>query len=230
MRILFMHHGPLDVSRPGRLLRSWTQALVEAGHEVRALLVTDHRRPLGPLAARTVVCNGSDPTADLPFGVPSFAVEACPPASIPFGSLDEEQLRAYRDQLRRYLDAEVDQFDPHVVHAQHVWIGAQLALETGVPYIVSAWSVELAEYDREARYRRWVEQAAENAARVLAEDETLKHRVATTFELSPDQLLTMTDEMLASDQPEAIGAPGTAARQFIEIYQSVLDDRFGKRI
>jgi hypothetical protein len=128
------------------------------------------------------------------------------------------------------LDAEVDQFDPHIVHAQHVWVGAQLALETGVPYVASAWSVELAEYDREARYRRWVEQAAENAARVLAEDEIVMQRFATTFELPSDQLRAMTPEMLASDQPNASSARSTAARQFIEIYQGVLDDRFGKRV
>ena len=50
------------------------------------------------------------------------------------------QISRYRDAWRRRLDREVDRFNPHVIHAGHLWWDAQLALETGVPYVVSAWS------------------------------------------------------------------------------------------
>jgi hypothetical protein len=227
MRILFMHHGPLDASRQGSLVRGWAESLAAAGHEARVLLV-DHRRDAREsFATRSVVCHADDPTADLKFGVPSFRREARPPASIPFRSLSNDQLRAYRDQMRRYLDTEVDQFDPHVVHAQHVWIGAQLALETGVPYVASGWHAELEEYGIDDRFRHWAEQAAENAARILAEDEALSQALAMTFELPTERLLVTTPEMLASDKTASQTARTVAAQQLAEIYQTVLDDRFG---
>jgi hypothetical protein len=149
MRILLMHHFPLGQSQAGPLVRKWSLSLESAGHETRLLIVDRQSRDDEPLTIDRVVCRADDATADLAFEIPQFSASQ----GLVFRALSDSQLAAYRDQLRRHLDAQIDRFDPHVIHAQHIWVQGQLALETGVPYVLNAWGPELIEYESDARYR-----------------------------------------------------------------------------
>jgi hypothetical protein len=180
MRILLLHHFPLEEGPVGPWVERWGRALVAAGHEVRALVVDQKRRAGERLCVRPVVCSAVETAADLPFALPQFG-SSTPAGGLTFASLSDQQIAAYRDALRRHLDAEVNSFDPHVIHAQHIWIGGQLALETGVPYVLNAWGPELADYAADARYHRWVDQAAENAGQILVPDRTILEQVVAMF-------------------------------------------------
>ncbi|MEX0977449.1 MAG: glycosyltransferase [Pirellulales bacterium] len=226
MRVLLTHHFPLKQSESGWLVWHWAWALAAAGDEVR-LLIVDHQHQFGePLGIERVVC-GDDPNADLTFPLPRFSTategDHCPV----FSSLSNEQLGQYRECLRRRLDAQILQFDPHVIHAQHVWVLGQLALETGVPYLLNAWGPELVDCRFEARYRTLAEQAAENASRILAVDDAAQREVAALFESASD-LTTELPPPLRLCGPKASEAARIAAgRQLHSLYQAVLDARFG---
>jgi hypothetical protein len=224
MRILLMHHFPLGQSQAGSLVRIWSLSLESAGHETRLLIVDRQSRDDQPLTVERVVCRAGDPAADLAFDVPQFSASQ----GLAFRALSDSQLAAYRDQLRRHLDAQIDRFDPHVIHAQHIWVQGQLALETGVPYVLNAWGPELIEYQSDARYRTLADQAAENASRILVPDEGLLRQVRTMFAAAADRTLLMPPDL---NPPDGVlpSAQVAAGNGLAALYQEVLDERFGQR-
>lgn len=228
MRILLMNHASLAQSEGGRLVRKWALSLAAAGHDPRILLVDD-----GPsigdgtegVLVERVICRPGDVAADLSFELPRFVALHVAHAQHTFSTLSDQQLTQYRDRLRRRLDSLIDRFDPHVLHAQHIWVLGQLSLESGVPYVLNAWPEELLEYDRDPRYRALADQAAENAGRILVPDEALARQVVERFESAADRLLVMPNE-LVSDAAEPVEQAKTS-ESLLAVYQAVLDERFG---
>ncbi len=113
MRILFLHHFPERESVVGRLLVRWAEALAGAGHEVRLLVVDATRGGAESLPVDRVVCDPLDSAAELKLDLPRFSQASVAGESTRFHQLTDEQLNAYRDVLRRRLDAHIDRFDPH---------------------------------------------------------------------------------------------------------------------
>lgn len=111
---------------------------------------------------------------------------------------DDEQIHDYRNRLRAALDRMVESFNPDFIHVQHLWIPAHLALETGVPYVVSTWGNELPLYRAGPRFRVYVEQAAENAGRIIAGDESTRRDLIATLGDLEGRVIVFPD---ATDSP-----------------------------
>jgi hypothetical protein len=213
VRILLTHHFPLDRSRIGKWVADLAVTLRAAEHDVRIVCVGECKSSDG-LPLRTIGCNRADSKFALPFDLPWFGIE--PEGPTTFESLASEAITEYRDVLRHELDVEVDEFNPQIIHCQHVWLWGQLALETGVPYVLSAWGPELVCRARDERYRALADQAAENASRIFVADEHIRREVLDTFEDVAARTLLL---------PDAVD-PGTLA-VLLDAYERVLDERFG---
>ena len=225
MHVLLTHHFPLTQPETGPLVQQWARALESAGHEVRLLVVDEEHRFGEALAIERVVC-GRDPNADLTFKLPRFSTPGNDQELV-FSSLSNAQLAQYRERLRQRLDTQILRFDPHVIHAQHVWLLGQLALETGVPYVLSAWGPELVDCQSDARYAALAEQAAENAGRILAADLATKHRIASLFPAAAERTVLMPDALRLCGTSDSDTARTAAANALAELYRTVLDERFG---
>jgi hypothetical protein len=208
MRVLLTSHRPLGDGNAGQRL-AWLRESLSADHEV-------HIVQAGPLRVsvadvRVVVCNADDPCADLPFDVPALDRDG---ADLPtFHAHSNTELAAYREAFRNALDAEIDAFDPDVVHVQHLWIDGHLILESGAPYVVSAYQTEWTAAQADHRFRRFVRETAENASRILTDDLTLRGHLAKRFELPHDRF---------SDAAPSV-------EQLGELYRDVHECRFGRR-
>ncbi|MDZ4784191.1 MAG: glycosyltransferase [Planctomycetia bacterium] len=208
MRVLLTSHRPLRDGVAGQRL-SWLCEKLSASHEVRIVQAGLTRDT--PADVRVVVCNADDPCADLPFDLPSLDHDR---AGLPtFHSLSNSELAAYREAFRNALDAEIDAFDPDVVHVQHLWIDGHLILESGAPYVVSAYQTEWTAAQADRRFRRFVRETAENASRVLTDDLTLRGQLAKRFELPRERF---SDAALTVEQLTAL-------------YREVHECRFGRR-
>lgn len=213
MRILLTHHFPLGHGTVGQYVADLAQALQSAQHDVHIVAV-GHSRQRDGLTLRAVACLQEGSRFALPFDVPWFGVE--PEGTLTFETLSSPQVSDYRDVLRHELDAEVETFDPQIIHSQHVWLWGQLALESGVPYVINAWGPELVSRARDDRYRTLADQAAENAGRIFVPDEHVRREVIDTFEevaLRTVLLDTTVDAGLVA--------------ALVNHYQAVLDERFG---
>jgi len=225
MRVLLTHHFPLTQPETGPLVRRWALALESAGHEVRLLVVDAEHRFGEALSIERVVC-GNDPNADLTFQLPCFSTLPIDRGQV-FSSLSSTQLAQYRECLRRRLDAQILRFDPHVIHAQHVWLLGQLALETGVPYVLSAWGPELVDSQTDERFTALAEQAAENAGRILAADAEVKRRVAELYPTAVERTILMPEEVRLHPTSDSDTLGTEAADALATIYRTMLDERFG---
>jgi hypothetical protein len=188
-------------------------ALQADEHEVRVICIGGPEHAEG-VPLRSVACQHGGSKFALPFDVPWFGIE--PDGELTFEQLSSEQFALYRDVLRHELDVEVDAFDPQIIHCQHVWLWGQLALETGVPYVLSAWGPEFVSRARDDRYRPIADQAAENAGRIFVPDEHVRREVLEAF----DDVALRTVLM-----PDKVDSSLVAA--LIHEYQGVLDERFG---
>ena len=216
MRILLINQslldqGLLDGVECGLPFDALSEALIAAGHEVRRL-------------------SFGGQIADADRGAPAARLAGNPAAALPspgaqaFDGFSDRQLAAARDALRQALDAEIDAFDPHIVHVQPIWVLAHLALEAGAPYVLTASGAELPVYRIDPRFRRFAEEAAENAGRIVATSEPARAETIAAFGDLDDRVVTMPPELA-----ERSAAPAAMAQWLAAIYRQVSSDRFGDR-
>lgn len=222
MRVLLTNHFPFHGSGSGTYAFDLARGLIRAGHEVHALIVDCQSSGGEAFPVRRVVCRAGDPAADLPFDFPCFTSH--PLSRQTFYDLSDTQLADYREQTRRLLDLEVEQFDPQIIHAQHIWIQGHLALETGVPYVLSAQGTDLLGYRRDARFRPLAQQAAENAGRILAASDSLRQELIETFVEVGDRVETVP---AAAAYMTERHDPARWIERITGIYQRVIAARFG---
>jgi len=211
MRILLIDHVPLHATAVGSQTLALAHGLCAAGHEVRVLTVDVAHQGQEDFPVRRVVCRRDEASADLPFDVPCFTPLAYSRQT--FQDLSDDELAAYREAIRDALDEEIAVFDPRMIHCQHIWVGGHLALETGVPYVLTAFADELAALRDDTRYCRLAQEAAENAGRILVESDALRGEVLEACGGLEDRVLV-------------VGEP-YAVEQLVAIYQQVADERFG---
>jgi hypothetical protein len=191
-------------------LRSLAEGLIAAGHPTRCLLVADAPQQDPSWVARRVVCNPDIASADLKFALPGFAPHRA--QRVAFDQLTDRQLSQYREALRRALDREVDEFNPHLIHADAIWLWGHLALETGAAYVLSASLAELETRQANPRFARFTDEAAENAGRILVAENSVRAAVLDTFDVSDARVVQV--------------APG-AHDEIAAVYRRVLKERYG---
>lgn len=209
MRVLLTSHQPFRCGAGGTSFAQWFDRLSSAGHDVRAVIAGEARVPLP--GVRTVVCSVEDADADLPYVLPSL--DARPDDQHSFAALTAAQLGAYREAFRAAFDAEVDAFDPEIVHAQHLWLDGHLALESGAPYVVTAYRSETATAAMDLRFARFVQETAENAGYILVGDSRLQADLMRQYELPTEQFVS--SELTVTE--------------LLQLYGAVSDARFGRR-
>ena len=146
MRILLMHHFPLAQSQAGPLgaemgvgacSRGARNSVADRRRQSRGRRAARRRaRRLPRRRRRRPICRSTFRSFRAPRRRPVDVSRTLGSASWP-----RIEINCGGD-----LDAQIDRFDPHVIHAQHIWVQGQLALETGVPYVLNAWGPELIEY------------------------------------------------------------------------------------
>jgi hypothetical protein len=189
MRILLVFDGPLDDSAVAQQVVSLGTALIGAGHGVRLVTVEPGSAP-SVFAIRSV---HTRPLSPLP---------------------NDVELGEYREAFRQALDEEVAAWNPDLIHVQQASILAQLALESGAPYLITARGPEFKMAAQDERLLALAQQGAENAGRILAADASTKARLS--------RLAEGIDERI-----EVLPAGEITAERILAIYRAVLEQRFG---
>ncbi|MGE0606687.1 MAG: glycosyltransferase family 4 protein [Pirellulales bacterium] len=104
-----------------------------------------------------------------------------PAGARPGPSAAPEQLAAYRQAWRAALDRIVDEFDPAVMQVRGLSPLTALALETGVPYIITVTADDLAEELSDPNQRRLIDQGVQNAAAIVANSPCAQRRLLAAF-------------------------------------------------
>lgn len=214
MRVLIANDAPLRGSSTGAYVRDLACAIQDKGHVVQCLIVDSASRSEEPFPVHRVVCRRGNGQADMPFDYPTL--EQHHGSGQSYEALSDGQLVIYRDALRRALDSQMERFNPHVIHAMHLWVLGHLALEAGVPYLITTFGAELPSYRFDPRYRRFAQEAAENAARIVASDESVRQQVVAVFGDLDGRIVT-------GGEPQRADWAGWT----LQLYRQALCDRFG---
>ncbi len=220
MRVLIANDGPIGEGPGGERVLGLAIALAEAGHAVRAIDFGASDAWSKRISLRRVSCRRDDPQAELPFDPPSFGTAAG--SGQGFATLSDDQMHDLRDTLRQALDQEIADFDPRIVHCQHVWMLGHLALESGVPYVLTAQHDDFTELARDERYRRLAAEAAENAGRVLVATAELAAEVQAQFGDLEGRV-----KLVPALAGSARHASPALLAELLDIYNRVLDARWG---
>lgn len=222
MRILIASHESLATAPSGRTAHACAYGLAGVGHDVRLLVVDGDPHAEHEPNVRRVLCHADAPPAPLRFGPPTLNGVGHGGKALSFTTLTDRQLTDYRDVLREEFDRQIDLYDPCVVHCQHVWLFGHLALEAGVPYVLSAFASEFVLYDADPRYRRYMQEAAENAGRILTHDDAAHEgvtRLVGNLEGRVVRFPLPADEALHS---------GRWWDSLPQLYRDVVIERFGR--
>ncbi len=115
-----------------------------------------------------------------------------------------------------------DAFDPSVIHCCELWLTGTLALETGVPYLTQVHGDDLTLYETLEHYRQWVDQAAENASRVIVATEFQHTLIKRLFGLDTGRVLRCAGlaETVNCSEFEA------SVATMLELYSGLLRQRY----
>jgi hypothetical protein len=221
MRILLANDGPIGEGTSGARALELAIALSSTGHAVRTIDFGAGENRSQRLSLRRVTCRRDDPQAELSFDPPVFGTSTG--SGQRFADLSDDQRNRLRDTLRQALDEEIHDFDPQIVHCQHVWILGHLALESGVPYVLTAQGEEFTELARDERYRRLAAEAAENAGRVLVASTELADQVQSQFGDLEGRVTVVPALGETTHRPS-----DALLAELAEIYTSVIDERWGR--
>ncbi len=182
MKVLLVNHFPLVGSGSGVYTHHLALGLLRLGHRPM-VIAPSHRRVRGlPYAVRNILfADGGRKGRDLAFNFPCFTTH--PASSLTFRELKEGQIHRYVETFHRFTDRAVDDFQPDLIHAQHIWVAAYAASGTGLPYLVTCHGTDLIGFRECPRYRSLARTGARRAAVIVAVSRQVAAEVMKRYRL-----------------------------------------------
>ncbi|MBC8385702.1 MAG: glycosyltransferase family 4 protein, partial [Candidatus Cloacimonetes bacterium] len=188
MKILLINHFPLQGSGSGIYTLNIALELVKAGHSVFVIDIDNQKdRADYPFLRKTILCDeikNIDP--DLKFNFPCFTTH--PRSTNTFYKLSETEIVEYIRIFRNVLDEVVAEFEPDIIHAQHLWIAPYVARLIGKPYVITVHGTDLMGFEKDKRYHKYVHIAAENAGRIITISRQVHNKTRELININEDKL------------------------------------------
>ncbi|WP_165046180.1 glycosyltransferase [Adlercreutzia sp. ZJ138] len=210
MKILLVNHFPLEGSGSGTYTMNTAQHLAKRGHDV-CIVFPENRvpTPLDGVSLRPVYFDagdeqraladnpindgsthdGSAPTHPLPFNFPCFTTH--PRSLTTFDDLDDNQIERYLKAFSAAIDTAVREFKPDIIHAQHVWLLANVAAKTGVPTIVTAHGTDMMGYRKWPRFHAIANETVQLCHSIIAISKDNYDDTVTTIPAAADKMVLL---------------------------------------
>ncbi|MEE9512449.1 MAG: glycosyltransferase [Anaerolineales bacterium] len=145
MRILIPNHFPLEGSGSGIYTQNIAREIAKKGHKALAITPAHDEQEGFPFEVRTILFTADGAESEggprLPFNFPCFTTH--PLSTATFADLDDDQRQAYVQAFQTAIDAAVLDWNPDLIHAQHLWVTGYAAHRAEMPYVVTAHGTDL---------------------------------------------------------------------------------------
>jgi glycosyltransferase involved in cell wall biosynthesis len=180
------NHFPLQGSGSGIYTLNVAKELITAGHDVLAI-VPDHEPVTGySFPVKTILfSNGDKQDTQLDFNFPCFTTH--PRSKTTFYELTDAQMDAYINAWHEAIAEAIDDFQPQIIHAHHVWVTPYVAHQTGLPYVISCHGTDLMGFRQGPRYREMALMGAQNAHAIITISRQVKEEAMATYAVSQDK-------------------------------------------
>ena len=197
MKVLMINHFPLEGSGSGTYTKNLATQLAKLGHEVCIILPENTTSFPNYAGVRlhpvyftdTRVAEPESIPGALPFNFPCFTTH--PVSTTAFDDLDEQQTEAYLAAFRSAIEQEVADYQPDIIHGQHVWALPSLAVDCGVPLVLTAHGTDLMGYDKWPEMRHYAATAIEAAAKVICISADNEELVRNAFPQYAEKIVRM---------------------------------------
>ncbi|MCL2125800.1 MAG: glycosyltransferase family 4 protein [Oscillospiraceae bacterium] len=222
MRVLMINHFPIAGSGSGTYTRNIAVHLMKKGHEV-CIVFPENTMQFGTppgAGAYPVFFTYEQPLKNsLPFNFPCFTTH--PRSTMTFFDLDDEQLDAYLSAFEKAIKKAIDEFKPDIIHAQHIWLLSWLAAKSGIPYVVTAHGTDLMGYQKTSRFRKYADEAAFGAKRIITISNDNDELVKELFPACADRTVFMRNGY----DPERFFPDVITAKQVLATFDITLKKR-----
>lgn len=192
MRILMINHFPLSGSGSGVYTLNVANSLKRLGHDVCIIMPensTKYERVEGIKLHPVYFKHEESIKGQLPFNFPCFTTH--PNSTTTFFDLTDEQIKLYQKAFDTAIKEEIEQFQPDIIHAQHIWLLSNLATKYDIPTIITVHGTDLLGYNMSDRFQKEVEQAVLKASHLITVSEDNEVLVKDMFPQSKDKVSQM---------------------------------------
>jgi glycosyltransferase involved in cell wall biosynthesis len=216
LKILILNHFPLEGSGSGVYTRNLARELSGMGHDIMVLMpemnsvdtrdegfetqVVTFREDKAALKHSNQIrrqksaevpepskpgAADDGPQVDLEFAIPCFTSH--PRSHMTFQAMTNHEIEQYRQAFKKRIAEIVTTFKPQLIHVNHIWILAELAAETGLPYVVTSHGTDLFGYAADERYRAAARRGASGACFIVTISKQVDQEVASFFGIVPER-------------------------------------------
>jgi len=187
-----INHFPLAGSGSGTYTRNIAVHLLKKDHEVSIVMPenTFHYGSIPGIKVYPVFFSYHEDIGNaLPFNFPCFTTH--PRSTMTFFDLMDTQLEGYLTAFEKTINKAIEEFKPDIIHAQHIWLLSWLAKKTGIPYVITAHGTDLMGYQHSARFRKYADEAAMGAKRIITISNDNDKLVRELFPICADKTVFM---------------------------------------
>lgn len=187
MRVLLINHFPLEGSGSGIYTQNVADVLLKLGHEVM-VIAPDHKQVTNKdfLVRSIIFSNGVNKNFHLPFNFPCFTTH--PFSNTTFYELTDTQISDYTNTFLDFIYKAKEDFNPDIIHAQHLWVSSYCALKTGIPFVTTCHGTDLIGFRKGKRYRNMTIDAVKSASFIIAISNQVKKDILNLFDISDKKI------------------------------------------
>lgn len=191
MKILLINHFPLKGSGSGAYTENIAESLIKAKNEVCIIFPENELvKSKSNIKSHPVYFKGQENIkGQLDFNFPCFTTH--PRSNQTFYNLTDEQLKEYIEAFKKAIKEECEKFKPDIIHVGHIWLLADIASQYEVPLVITTHGTELIGYKKDYRFKKYADNAAKNAKKIIAISKENKNSVENIFNLNKQNVELM---------------------------------------
>lgn len=169
MKILLVNHFPLVGSGSGVYVMNIAKSLEQKGHEVCIIMPenTTQIMNIDNVKIHPVFFKREEEIeGQLDFNFP--CMDPHPRSNLLFNNMTELQIKLYERAFRTAIEEEIKEFQPDIIHAQHIWIISGLLNDYNIPYVITSHGAEFITYKRTDIFDHYGKNAVEGCKKIIA--------------------------------------------------------------
>lgn len=192
MKVLLINHFPLSGSGSGPYVYNIAKSLVERGHKVCIIMPenTINIEYNRDIKIHPVYFKREEKIeGQLNFNFP--CMDPHPRSSLLFENMTDEQLKEYVQAFRKAIKEEITEFNPDVIHSQHIWIISSILAEFDIPYVITSHGAEFITYAKTNRFDKFGNDAISKAKSIISISDDNKADILKKFPEVKDKTIIL---------------------------------------